>query len=92
MIQKFRAFLKHTNKIADVEIPENDSINPNHYVFGGIETIEYLKAKMTPEEYRGFLKGNVLKYVSREAEKNGLEDLKKAKWYLDKLIEVGNDI
>ena len=92
MIQKFRAFLKHTNKIADVEIPENDSINPNHYVFGGIETIEYLKAKMTPEEYRGFLKGNVLKYVSRESEKNGLEDLKKAKWYLDKLIEVGNDI
>lgn len=73
---------------SNVEIPENDSINPNHYVFGGIETIEYLKAKLTPEEYRGFLKGNVLKYVSREAEKNGLEDLKKAKWYLDKLIEV----
>lgn len=76
----------------NIEIPKNDSINPSHYVFGGIETIEYLKAKLTPEEYRGFLKGNVLKYVSREAEKNGLEDLKKAKWYLDKLIEVGNDI
>lgn len=76
---------------SNVEIPENDSINPNHYVFGGIETIEYLKAKLTPEEYRGFLKGNVLKYVSREAEKNGEEDLKKAKWYLNKLIEVGND-
>ena len=70
---------------------ENDSINPNHYIFGGIETIEYLKAKLTPEEYRGFLKGNVLKYVSRESEKNGLEDLKKAKWYLDKLIEVSDD-
>ena len=88
MIQKFRAFLKHTNKIADVEKSEKDNINPNHYIFGGIETIEYLDAKMTPEEYRGFLKGNVLKYVSREAEKNGLEDLKNAKWYLDKLIEV----
>lgn len=71
---------------------KQDNINPNHYIFGGIETIEYLKAKLTPEEYRGFLKGNVLKYVSRESEKNGLEDLKKAKWYLDKLIEVGNDI
>ena len=70
---------------------ENYNINPNHYIFGGIETIEYLKAKLTPAEYRGFLKGNVLKYVSREAEKNGLEDLKKAKWYLDKLIEVEND-
>lgn len=74
-----------------VEKSENDSINPNHYVFGGIETIVYLKAKLTPEEYRGFLKGNVLKYVSREAEKNGEEDLKKAQWYLDKLIEFEND-
>lgn len=72
-------------------ISEKDNINPSHYVFGGIETIEYLKAKLTPEEYRGFLKGNVLKYVSREAEKNGLEDLKKDKWYLDKLIEFEND-
>ena len=70
---------------------ENDNINPSHYIFGGIETIEYLKAKLTPAEYRGFLKGNVLKYVSREAEKNGLEDLKKDKWYLDKLIEFEND-
>lgn len=73
---------------SNVEISENDSINPNHYIFGGIETIEYLKAKMTADEFRGFLKGNVLKYVSRESKKNGLEDLKKAKWYLDKLIEV----
>lgn len=91
MIPKFRAFLKDTKQIADVEISEKDNINPNHYIFGGIETIEYLKAKLTPEEYRGFLKGNVLKYVSREAEKNGEEDLKKAKWYLDKLIEFEND-
>ena len=88
MIPKFKAFLKHTNKIADVEKSGNDSINPSHYIFGGIETIEYLDAKMTAEEFRGFLKGNVLKYVSRESEKNGLEDLKKDKWYLDKLIEV----
>ncbi|WP_332407165.1 DUF3310 domain-containing protein [Pseudolactococcus laudensis] len=80
-----------TFKESNVEISENDSINPNHYIFGGIETIEYLKAKLTPEEYRGFLKGNVLKYVSREAEKNGIEDLKKDKWYLDKLIEFEND-
>lgn len=76
---------------SNVEISEKDNINPNHYIFGGIETIEYLKAKLTAEEYRGFLKGNVLKYVSREAEKNGLEDLKKDKWYLDKLIEFEND-
>lgn len=78
-------------KKTDIETTENDNINPSHYIFGGIETIEYLKAKLTPAEYRGFLKGNVLKYVSREAEKNGEEDLKKAQWYLDKLIEFEND-
>lgn len=72
---------------SNVEISEKDNINPNHYVFGGIETIDYLKAKLTPEEYRGFLKGNVLKYVSRESEKNGEEDLKKAQWYLEKIID-----
>ena len=76
---------------SNVEKSEKDNINPNHYAFGGIETIEYLKAKMTADEFRGFLKGNVLKYVSRESKKNGLEDLKKAKWYLDKLIEVIDD-
>ena len=86
MITKFRAFLKNTNQIS-----ENDSINPNHYVFGGIEIIEYLKAKLTAEEYRGFLKVNVLKYISRKDDKNGLEDLKKYKWYLDKLIDFEND-
>ena len=75
----------------NISISENDSINPSHYVFGGIETIEYLNAKLTPAEYRGFLKGNVLKYISRESEKNGLEDLKKSKWYLDKLIEVSDE-
>ena len=49
MMQKFRAFLKDTNKTVDIEKSENDNINPNHYVFGGIETIEYLKAKLTTE-------------------------------------------
>ena len=72
----------------DINDAKKDNINPNHYTFGGIETIEYLKAKLTSEEFRGFLKGNVLKYVSRESEKNGVEDLKKAQWYLNKLVEV----
>lgn len=64
-----------------------DNINPSHYTQGGIETIDYLEAKLSDDEFNGFLKGNVLKYVSREAQKNGVEDLKKAKWYLNKLIE-----
>lgn len=67
---------------------EPDNINaPDHYTKGGIETIDYIKAKLTPEEYEGYLKGNVLKYLSREHDKGGLDDLKKARVYLDWLIE-----
>ena len=62
--------------------------HPNHYAAGGIEPIEYMKYKMTPEQFEGFLLGNIIKYTSRYQHKNGLEDLKKARWYLDKLIEL----
>lgn len=68
---------------------KNDTVNnPLHYTTGGIETIDYLKAKMTSEQFRGFLIGNVLKYVSRYPHKNGVEDLKKAEWYLNRLIQI----
>lgn len=68
--------------------PENCSaVNPDHYKTGGIEVIDYLQAKLSPEAFRGFLAGNVLKYVSRYEKKNGVEDLEKAKWYLDRLIK-----
>ncbi|MDN6724750.1 MAG: DUF3310 domain-containing protein [Tetragenococcus halophilus] len=66
----------------------NNVNHPNHYTQGDIETIDYIKDKLTDEEFRGFIKGNVLKYVSREGLKNGDEDLKKSDWYLNKLIEV----
>ena len=56
--------------------------HPAHYQEGGIETIEFIKAKLSPEEFRGYIKGNVLKYLSREKSKGGDEDLRKAAWYL----------
>lgn len=66
----------------------SDPVNrPAHYTHGGIETIDYLKAKMSPEMFEGFLLGNVLKYTSRYREKNGRQDLEKARWYLNKLLE-----
>jgi hypothetical protein len=65
----------------------NDNVNkPNHYK-GEIECIDAIKSSMTIEEVKGFLKGNVQKYVWRYDKKNGIEDLKKAQWYLDKLIK-----
>jgi len=64
-----------------------DRINPDHYKTGGIETIEFIKAKLSPEAFQGYLTGNIFKYVSRYNHKNGLEDLKKAQWYLNRLIQ-----
>lgn len=64
-----------------------DSVDlPAHYAFGGIEAIEALESCMSTEAFRGFLKGNAIKYLWRYEKKNGLEDLKKAKWYLKALI------
>lgn len=59
---------------------------PSHYASGGIEAVEALEASMTPEAFRGWLKGNILTYVWRYEKKNGIEDLKKARWNLDLLI------
>ena len=69
----------------------HDPVNsPKHYAdtCGGIECIDAIEASMSMEEFKGFLKGNVQKYVWRYAQKNGVEDLKKAKWYLERLITV----
>ncbi|WP_026676763.1 DUF3310 domain-containing protein [Fictibacillus gelatini] len=65
-----------------------DNINPDHYKRGGIETFDYMKAKMTPVQLEGYLLGNVLKYMSRYQYKNGVEDVRKAEWYLKELIKV----
>ena len=64
-----------------------DPISPNHYKFGEIEVIDYIRDKLSPDMFQGFCMGNVLKYVSRHKHKNGVEDLKKAQVYLGWLIE-----
>ncbi|EAF3996040.1 DUF3310 domain-containing protein [Listeria monocytogenes] len=64
----------------------SDNINnPSHYTAGGIETLDYIKAKVS--DYPSYAVGNILKYVSRYEHKNGIEDLKKAQFYLNDLIE-----
>ena len=66
----------------------NDPVNkPIHYNTGGIEAIEAILAA-TNEQSEGYLQGNIMKYIWRYRYKNGLEDLQKAQWYLNKLIEV----
>jgi hypothetical protein len=67
-----------------------DPVNhPAHYTHGGIETIDFIQAKLTPEEFRGYLKGNILKYGSRIGHKeNDMQDAGKLAWYTNKLRTV----
>lgn len=70
-----------------------DAVNkPPHYS-GEIECIECIKASMTYEEFKGYLRGNSFKYLWRyNRKKNALEDLQKAQWYLERLQkEIDNN-
>ena len=74
------------DQYAEIEKVRQDIINsPGHYADSTIECIDAMEAMMTPEQFIGYLRGNVFKYQWRYEKKNGIEDLKKAQWYLDKL-------
>lgn len=83
-------------RIEKREIKENvknrkkpEAVNhPAHYNIGNIECIDYID-DVLQDDY-GFYIGNIIKYVARFKGKNGLEDLKKAKWYLDRLVSIYN--
>jgi len=65
-----------------------DLVNqPPHYNQGGVECIEAIKASMSAEEFQGYLKGNAIKYLWRYRHKNGVQDLQKANWYNNRLIQ-----
>ena len=68
----------------------NDMVNhPPHYTQGGIETIDYLEAKLTPEAFIGYLQGNCLKYLSRAAHKwSAIKNFKKSQRYINRLVKT----
>lgn len=64
--------------------PNNDPVTrPSYYTKGKIEVIDFII-----DQGLRFFEATILQYICRWRHKNGLEDLKKARWYLDKLIEV----
>ena len=66
-----------------------DMVNPDHYKVGGIETIEYLQAKLSKEEFAGYCRGNALKYLSRAGHKDdAAQEYRKAIWYIERLLSV----
>lgn len=66
--------------------PVDNVNNPSHYKQGKYETIEIID-DIIGNEYSAYYVGNIVKYISRYKHKNGLEDLKKARWYLNRLID-----
>ena len=65
---------------------------PDHYNKGAVEAIEAIKASMPEHEFRGYLKGNALKYLWRYDYKGKpVEDLRKCRWYIDRLIKEMNE-
>ena len=75
----------------ETTMEEKDMVNsPLHYNKAGIETIDALEA-MLVDGFDFYLQGNIVKYLWRFRYKNGVEDLRKAQWYLNKLIEVYDD-
>ncbi len=70
--------------------------SPSHYRTGQFECIDVMLETQGAEAVKGFCKCNAFKYLYRSSRKNGLEDIKKAIWYLNKLVELedkdnGND-
>lgn len=67
-----------------------DMVNhPTHYANRSYEVIDVMKDTMSPERFKGYLEGCVLKYMMRWDKKGTpLQDAQKAQWYLNKLIET----
>jgi hypothetical protein len=63
-------------------------VGGEHYRNKDIQPWTAMEAWMTKEQFKGFLWGNVIKYIARWQDKGGVEDLRKARHYMDKLIEI----
>lgn len=79
-----------TPRYVNADAPKQDDVvnNPSHYNKGGMECIDYIEQQLSPEAFKGYLEGNMIKYMHRHKYKNGLEDLKKAQWYLQRLTKA----
>jgi len=77
--------MTHDDEVKSVSDMGN---SPSHYKQFSREVIDTMQGMSTPEEFKGYLKLNAIKYLSRYQGKNGLEDLDKAIWYVTKLRDV----
>mgnify|MGYP005677758291 FL=1 len=81
-----RRFKEQANAQSD-NVEMSSLVNhPPHYKEGEIECIDYLEDSLGKDGFAFYVEGNIKKYVHRWRHKGGVQDLKKAKWYLDRLI------
>lgn len=76
--------------VVENKLTNTDVSRQSHYMSQSIQPIEYMMAVMTPEQFVGYLWGNVIKYDSRWGKKNGVEDLNKSEVYRKWLVEFLN--
>lgn len=69
------------------DIAEHCAATPKHYD-KAIQPIHALEAWMSSEEYKGFLVGNIIKYLARNNDKGGPDDIKKAAYYMNILVNI----
>jgi len=86
MMTSYSNIMKEIERTSDRMVDKLDMVNsPPHYNESGIECIDAIAAALG-EGFEFYLQGNIMKYLWRYRYKNGTEDLKKARWYMDKLI------
>lgn len=88
-LESAMTLIESPNPNADLDESTNDPVNhPNHYCQGGIECIDAMEAAFNKQTVADFCICNAFKYIFRCKNKNGLEDVKKARWYLDKYLKL----
>lgn len=78
---------KQMEALADKALASQRQVGGDHYKSKSIQPWTAMESWMTPEEFEGYLRGNVIKYIARYKDKDGLKDVYKAKHYLDRLTE-----
>ena len=85
--QTHEEYMRQAMRQSDVDMVNS----PPHYTSGDIECIDAIRAALGPEGFKAFCRGNAIKYNWRSSLKNGVEDIAKARWYMDKLIETEDE-
>lgn len=78
---------RHMESVADKALASDRQVGGEHYRAKSIQPWTAMESWMSAEQFEGYLRGNVIKYIARYKEKNGIEDVYKARHYLERLTE-----